>query len=102
LPLSIEQLTDEVVPPVISYTLPSGALRWITPPEWPSITLAVQLEKAGSKAAFALAGGGIAAHGAATIGCPKAHEQAASYRRISLPPRCDVALPNPEPACHKR
>src|SRR5262245_29090836 len=49
LPLRIEQLTEDVIALVISCMMPSGPLRRITPPEWPSITLAEQLEPPASK-----------------------------------------------------
>ena len=52
LPLRIEQLGDDVVPEETSYITPFGPLRRIVPPlEWPSITLAVQLEKPESNVA---------------------------------------------------
>jgi len=50
-PLWIEQLGDVVLPEETSYIMPFGPLRRIIPPEWPSITLAVQLEKLGSNVA---------------------------------------------------
>ena len=49
LPLWIEQLGDVVVTPESSYITPFGALRRITPPVCPSISLTDQLEKPGSK-----------------------------------------------------
>lgn len=48
-PLWIEQRGEEVVAEETSYIMPFGPQRRMVPPEWSSITLAVQLVKPGSK-----------------------------------------------------